>query len=144
MSLITILMVFSTHIKVRFGDADPAGLVYYPVILHYFHIGLEEFFAARCGISYDRLIKDERLGFPTVKSEAEFFVPLVYGDEVEVEVFVSKIGRTSAVFEYGARRASDGTLCARATNVQVAMDMNTRRAVPVPEKYRRAFAESPE
>jgi 4-hydroxybenzoyl-CoA thioesterase len=132
-------MPFSTRIKVRFGDADPAGLVYYPVIFHYFHIALEEFFAAECGISYDRLIADERLGFPTVKTEAEFFVPMVYGDEVDVEIFVSKMGRTSAVFEYSARRASDATLCARATHVQVAMNMDTRRAVPIPDKYREAF-----
>jgi 4-hydroxybenzoyl-CoA thioesterase len=132
-------MPFSTRIKVRFGDADPAGLVYYPVIFHYFHIALEEFFAAQCGISYDHLIADERLGFPTVKTEAEFFVPMVYGDEVEVEIFVSKMGRSSAVFEYSARRASDATLCARATHVQVAMNMDTRRAVPIPEKYRQAF-----
>jgi 4-hydroxybenzoyl-CoA thioesterase len=133
-------MPFSTRIKVRFGDADPAGLVYYPVIFHYFHIALEEFFAARCGISYDRLIADERLGFPTVKSEAEFFVPMVYGDEVDVSVLVSRIGRSSAVFEYRATRAQDGTLCARSTQVQVAMNMDTRRAVPIPEKYREAMA----
>jgi 4-hydroxybenzoyl-CoA thioesterase len=132
-------MSFYTRIRVRFGDADPAGLVYYPVIFHYFHIALEEFFAARCGISYDRLIADERLGFPTVKSEAEFFVPLVYGDEVDVKVFVSKLGRSSAVFEYRATRASDGTPCAQATQVQVAMNMDTRRAVPIPDKYRQAF-----
>lgn len=132
-------MSFSTRIKVRFGDADPAGLVYYPVIFHYFHIALEEFFAARCGISYDKLIRDERLGFPTVKAEAEFFVPLVYGDEVDVEIFVYKIGRTSAHFEYRAKRVSDSTLCARAKHVQVAMNMDTRRAVPIPEKYREAF-----
>jgi 4-hydroxybenzoyl-CoA thioesterase len=132
-------MSFSTRIKVRFGDADPAGLVYYPVIFHYFHIALEEFFGARCGISYDRLIREERLGFPTVRTEAEFFVPLVYGDEVDVEVFVSRVGRSSAVFEYKALRASDSTLCARATNVHVAMNMDTRRAVPIPDKYRDAF-----
>ena len=132
-------MPFNTRIKVRFADADPAGLVYYPVIFHYFHIALEEFFAARCGISYDRLIRDERLGFPTVKAEAEFFAPLIYGDEAEVEIFVSKIGKSSAVFEYRARRASDGTLCARATNVHVAMHMDTKRAVPIPDKYREAF-----
>jgi 4-hydroxybenzoyl-CoA thioesterase len=132
-------MPFSTRIKVRFGDADPAGLVYYPVIFHYFHIALEEFFGARCGISYDRLIAEERLGFPTVKSEAEFFAPLVYGDEVDLEVFVSRVGRSSAVFEYRATRASDGKLCARATNIQVAMNMETRRAVPIPEAYRQAF-----
>ncbi|MBC7911107.1 MAG: acyl-CoA thioesterase, partial [Pyrinomonadaceae bacterium] len=47
-------MPFSTRIRVRFGDADPAGLVYYPVIFHYFHIALEEFFAACCGITYHR------------------------------------------------------------------------------------------
>ena len=132
-------MPFHTRIKVRFGDADPAGLVYYPVIFHYFHIALEEFFAARCGISYDRLIVDERLGFPTVKAEAEFFVPFVYGDEVDVEIFVSKLGRTSAHFEYRAKRVRDGKLCARATHVQVAMNMDTRRAVPIPDKYREAF-----
>jgi 4-hydroxybenzoyl-CoA thioesterase len=132
-------MPFSTRIRVRFGDADPAGLVYYPVIFHYFHIGLEEFFAERCGISYDRLIRDERLGFPTVKAEAEFFSPLVYGDDVDVEVFVSQIGTSSAVFEYTAKRVSDNTLCARATNVHVAMNMDTRRAVPIPDKYREAF-----
>ncbi|HEX8747942.1 MAG TPA: thioesterase family protein [Pyrinomonadaceae bacterium] len=132
-------MPFTTRIKVRFGDADPAGLVYYPVIFHYFHIALEEFFGVRCGIGYDRLIRDERLGFPTVKSEAEFFAPMVYGDEVEVEVAVTKIGRSSAVFEYKAVRASDGTLCASATNVHVAMNLDTRRAVPIPDKYREAF-----
>ena len=134
-----LFMPFSTRIKVRFGDADPAGLVYYPVIFHYFHIALEEFFAARCGISYDRLIRDERLGFPTVRSEAEFFVPMVYGDEVDISAFVSKIGRSSATFQYEARRARDRVLCARAVNVQVAMNMDTRRAVPIPDKYREAF-----
>lgn len=132
-------MPFSTRIKVRFADVDPAGLVYYAVIFHYFHIGLEEFFAERCGIGYDRLITEERLGFPTVKSEAEFVTPLVYGDEVIVEVSVSKIGRTSAVFEYKARRARDATLCARATQVHACMNMSTHRAVPIPDKYREAF-----
>lgn len=135
-------MPFNTRIRVRFGDADPAGLVYYPVIFHYFHIALEEFFGARCGISYDRLIRDERLGFPTVKSEAEFFAPMIYGDEVDVEIFVSRIGRSSAVFEYRATRASDATLCARSTNVHVCMNMDTRRAVPIPDKYREAFQSS--
>ena len=135
-------MSFSTRIKVRFGDTDPAGLVYYPNLFHYFHVAMEEFFAARCGISYQRLMADERIGFPTVNVRAEFLVPLVYGDEVEVEVSVSRVGRSSAVFEYGLRRASDGTFCARATLVQVAINLNTRRSIPIPEQYRRAFTES--
>ncbi|MBC7908968.1 MAG: acyl-CoA thioesterase, partial [Pyrinomonadaceae bacterium] len=132
-------MPFSTRIRVRFGDADPAGLVYYPVIFHYFHIALEEFFAACCGITYHRLMNDERIGFPTVKAQTEFFIPLVYGDEVLVEMSVSKLGNSSATFAYAAKRASDGALCARSTQIHVCMNLDTRRAVPIPDKYRQIF-----
>jgi 4-hydroxybenzoyl-CoA thioesterase len=135
-------MSFSTRITVRFGDTDPAGLVYYPNIFHYFHVALEEFFAACCSLSYQQLMADERIGFPTVNTQAEFFVPIVYGDEVDLEIFVSQTGNCSATFQYSARRVSDGTLCARATQIHVAMNLDTRRPVSIPEKYRRAFAAS--
>jgi 4-hydroxybenzoyl-CoA thioesterase len=132
-------MSFSARITVRFADADAAGLVYYPVVFHYFHVAMEEFFAARCGTSYARLMSERRIGFPTVNVKAEFFVPVIYGDEIDVEVSVSRVGKSSATFEYAARRASDGKLCARSTQVQVAMNLDARSAVPVPDDLRRAF-----
>jgi 4-hydroxybenzoyl-CoA thioesterase len=135
-------MAFKTRIKVRFGDVDPAGLVYFVNIFHYFHVAMEEFFAARCGISYQELMAKERIGFPTVNVQAEFFMPLVYGDEAEVEVCVSRVGKSSATFEYTVRRVNDSALCARAANVQVAMNLDERCAVPIPDKYRGAFAAS--
>jgi 4-hydroxybenzoyl-CoA thioesterase len=135
-------MPFSTRITVRFGDCDPAGLAYYPVIFHYFHVAMEEFFAARCATSYARLMREQRIGFPTVNARTEFVAPIVYGDEIEIEVSVSRVGTSSADFEYVARRASDQLLCARSTQVQVAMNLDARRAVPIPEDLRRAFDES--
>ncbi|HEX8281854.1 MAG TPA: thioesterase family protein [Pyrinomonadaceae bacterium] len=135
-------MPFSALLPVRFGDCDPAGLVYYPVLFHYCHAAMEEFFAARCGVSYARLVADGRVGFPTVNVRAEFFAPFVYGDVAEVEVWVSSVGRTSVTFEYRLRRASDRELCATATHVQVSMSLDERRAVPVPEDLRRAFEQS--
>ena len=137
-------MSFSTRIKVRFGDCDPAGLVYYPVIFHYCHIAMEEFFAERCGIPYHKLMADEHIGFPTVNTRAEFFVPLVYGDEVEIEVSITRIGKSSVTFEYNIRRAIDAMLCAHSINVHVSMNLDSRSAVPVPERYRLLFNESPE
>ncbi|MBV9924436.1 MAG: acyl-CoA thioesterase [Acidobacteria bacterium] len=133
---------FTKRIEVRFGDCDPAGLVYYPVLFHYCHAAMEDFFAGRCGVSYPRLMSERRIGFPTVNVRAEFFAPLVYGDAADVEVWVSAVGRTSVTFEYRLRRAADGGLCASATHVQVAMDLDGRRAVPVPEDLRRAFVDS--
>ena len=135
-------MPFSTRITVRFADVDAAGLVYYPVLFHYCHVAMEEFFAARCGVPYHRLMADRRVGFPVVNARAEFLAPLVYGDEVDVEVFVSHTGTSSATFEYRLRRASDGRLCATATLVQVSMDLDERRAVPISDKLREAFAHS--
>jgi 4-hydroxybenzoyl-CoA thioesterase len=137
-------LTFSARIPVRFGDADPAGLVYYPVLFHYCHAAMEEFFAARCGVPYDELVSRRRVGFPTVNVRAEFFAPLVYGDEVLVEVWVSRVGRSSATFEYRLRRASDSLLCASATLVQVAMSLDTRAAVAIPDGLRRAFEQSAE
>lgn len=135
-------MPFSTRITVRFGDTDPAGLVYYPNLFHYLHVAMEEFFAARCGVSYHTLVAEERLGFPTVNAQAEFLLPLVYGDEAVVEVYVSEVGRSSATFEYAIKRAVDGALCARARLVHVAMNLDERRATRISDHYRRAFAES--
>ena len=135
-------MPFSALIPVRFGDCDPAGLVYYPALFHFCHAAMEEFFAARCGVSYARLVAEERLGFPTVNVRAEFFAPFVYGDVAEVEVWVSRVGRTSAAFEYRLRRASDSALCASATLVQVAIDLGRKRAVPIPDALRLAFERS--
>jgi 4-hydroxybenzoyl-CoA thioesterase len=135
-------MPFSTHIIVRFGDCDPAGLVYYPVLFHYCHAAMEEFFAARCGMSYARMMAERRLGFPVVNVRAEFFAPFVYGDVAEVEVWASAVGRTSVTLEYRLRRASDRALCASATHVQVSMNLDERRAIAVPEDLRHAFEQS--
>ena len=138
--LITVfIMPFRTRITVRFGDCDPAGLVYYPVIFHYCHVAMEDFFRAHCGIAYHTLMSEERIGFPTVNVQAEFFAPLVYGDEAEVEVSVPRTGQSSVTFEYCISRAADRTLCARASHIQVCMNLDERRAVPIPEKYRLAF-----
>ena len=135
-------MPFSTRIAVRFGDTDPAGLVYYPVLFHYCHAAMEEFFSAVCGVSYSRLTSESRVGFPTVNARAEFDAPFVYGEEVGVEVYVSRVGRSSATFEYRLRGAGGAEPRARATLVQVAMNLDTRRPVGIPEALRRAFERS--
>jgi len=133
-------MVFSTSIIVRFADCDPVGFVYYPRVLHYCHVCMEEFFAERCGITYQKLLDDERIGFATVKIESEYFVPLLYGDTVEVDLEVTDLGRSSARFNYSIKRANDAVLCAQSSQIQVAMDIDKRKAIPLPEKYRVAFS----
>ncbi len=129
-------MTFSTRITVAFADADPAGLVYYPNLLHYCHVAMERFFAERCGIRYSELIAKEGVGFPTVKIEAEFLTPVIYGDEVEVEIEVGEVGNSSLKLRYSISRLLDGAVCARVEQVHVAMSLEKKKSLPIPSYLR--------
>ena len=128
--------MFSYRLTIRFGDTDPAGLVYYPNIYHYWHIAMEEFFAIRCRISYHQLVKNERIGFPTIQVQTQFQHPVFYGDEVEIPISIAQIGRTSLTLDYKLKRVGDDMICANSQQVHVAMDLDTRRPVEIPQFLR--------
>jgi 4-hydroxybenzoyl-CoA thioesterase len=132
-------VTFSTRIRVAFGDTDPAGLVYYPNLLHYCHLAMERFFAECCGVPYNDLILKERIGFPTVKIAAEFMTPLMYGDDVDVTVEVVAVGNSSLNLVYTFRRVGDEVVCARVEQVHVAMSLDLKRSQAIPAYLREAL-----
>ena len=121
-------------VTVRFGDVDPAGVVYYPAFMHYFHIALEEFMGDCVGIPYADLISKEKIGLPTVRVESEFVGPTRYGDKLDIRVWTSRIGGASVVFEFEASR--DGTVVARARLTKVALDLNDWKPIVLPRRIR--------
>ncbi len=125
-------MTFRAKLKVRFGDIDQAGIVYYPRFLHYFHVALEEFFEVELGIDYPTLIKQHRIGFPTVHLETDFIKPLWYGDEIDVEVRVLHLGSSS--LRWGYRTYANGETNPRngGSNVTVCMHMDTFAKMDIP------------
>jgi len=130
---------FVTEITIAFGDTDPAGLVYFPNIFHYCHIAMERLFAEHCNREYSELIQNDNLGFPTVRSDAEFLVPLVYGDTIRVEVETLVIGNSSVKLQYSVWRTADEVLCSRVQQVHVAMNLSSRRSIPIPPDIRRGL-----
>jgi 4-hydroxybenzoyl-CoA thioesterase len=133
---------FKTQITVAFGETDPAGLVYFPNILHYCHLAMERFFSERYQVDYSSLIRDQQLGFPTVKITAEFLTPIVYGDTVIVELTTIDIGNSSVTFKYLVQRWSDQVLCARLEQVHVAMNLATKRPVLIPSDLRQVLEDN--
>ena len=129
-------MAFRSQLKIRFGDIDHAGIVYYPRFLHYFHVALEEFFGQELGIDYPILINEHRIGLPTVHLETDFSRPLRYGDRIEVEVSVSKIGKTSITFGYSVFKQGEDKPWVVGHNVVVCLDMNTFKKIDIPNWLR--------
>jgi 4-hydroxybenzoyl-CoA thioesterase len=129
---------FRAHLKVRFGDIDHAGIVYYPRFLHYFHVALEEFFTVEVGSEYHTVINEERVGLPVVHLEIDFRSPLRFGDEIDVEVRGLDLGTTSVTWRYAVWK-QDGSLAAEATIVTVSLDMDSFGKRPLPAWLRARF-----
>src|SRR4051812_19837181 len=92
--------------EVRFGDCDPAGIVYFPRFFALFHEAMETWFAAGLGVAYAGLIVGRKLGFPAVHSEADFKVPCALGEAIAVELRVARLGTSSIALEYTVRGAA--------------------------------------
>jgi 4-hydroxybenzoyl-CoA thioesterase len=132
-------MGFTSVQKIRFDDVDGAGIVYYPQYFHLCHAAFEDFFDSAAPVSYPELVRDRRLGFPTVAIESTFSAPLVYGDVAVVELNVERMGNSSVVFAYQIRRKRDGVLCFRARVTTVLVSIDTMKPMTLDDEYRSLF-----
>jgi 4-hydroxybenzoyl-CoA thioesterase len=139
---------FTHTFPVRFADVDHAGIVYYPRFYHYFHVAFEEFFRQRMGATaYVDLLDRRRIGFPAVRSECDYRLPLRFGDQVRAEMSIDRLGGKSIHFRYrlyrveGETQASAGGLCAEGSVVCVVTDLAHFRGVEIPDDLRPLFLE---
>lgn len=124
--------MYLTHHRVRFGDVDPAGIVYYPVLVHYTHLAIEDVFRDHLGLDYAALLDEHRLGLPTVRVEMDFRRPLRFGDDLEIATTVAELGESSVVWQHALHRTGTPEPVAEARLVTVCVDLTTfeKRALP--------------
>ncbi len=135
-------MAWTTRLKVRFGEIDCAGIAYYPNLYHYCHVAFEDFFEQRIGVPYPSVLENDHIGFPTVRVESYFRRPIKYGDELELSVAVTRVGDSSATFEFRGSRIGDRALCFASAHIVVCVDMDTFAPVRIPDRFRERFLEA--
>ena len=129
---------FTTMIQVRFGHVDPAGIAYYPRIYDYIHEVYEELWDRYIGVRYDKLLLEERVGFPLVHSEVDFRAPLRFGDRPIVKVTCTKLGRSSIQLRYVFTRDEVVLVDARMTTV--CTDLRAMKSIPLRDEHRSRLA----
>ena len=127
---------YRAELVVRFGHIDSAGIVYYPRLVNYLHVAMEEFFGAILETDYPRFLAEHRLGLPAARLEIDFLRPLRYGDHIQVEVAIEKVGTSSIVWCYQIFRPDEEEPAAQARVVTVNVDMDTFDKQPVPDWLR--------
>lgn len=133
--------VYRHPIEVRWGDCDPAGIVYFPRFFERFHDAMERWFEVELGMRYDALIMGRRLGLPAVHTEADFRVPCRFGERLVVELRVPRLGRTSLELAYRVSSPSEAEPRLTGLTICALMDLDPNRptharAVPWPEDLR--------
>ncbi|MBI5851025.1 MAG: acyl-CoA thioesterase [Planctomycetes bacterium] len=134
-------MLFRKRYRYRFGDIDRAGIAYYPGLLHAFHCAMEDWWAEGLGTSYHHVMQVENFGMPAVRLEADFYAPIRYGDEPWIHLGVLRVGRSSVELGFWMSLGEgDSAPACRARITTAGVDMRDLSSVPIPERWRAAFA----
>ena len=75
-----------------------------------------------------------------MRAEADFDRTLRFGDVLEVDLWVERIGTSSAIFLYRGRRPNEPEDICRGRITVVCVDMDTFQSRPIPDKYRQLFS----
>jgi acyl-CoA thioester hydrolase len=129
-----------TRTRVRFGETDAAGIVFYPTFFAWFDVGTSGLFRAAAGPMLGAGNRP-RWPIPIVESGARFIAPLAFDDPIEIRSTIAELGASSLRVEHEVVR--DGTVVATGFEVRVHVSFDAGRIAkaPIPDELRRALAE---
>ena len=131
--------VFRRERLIRFSDCDPAGIVFYPQYFVMFNGLVEDWFGDALAIGYDGLVRERRIGLPTVRLEVDFSAVSRMGDVVVLALAVERLGTRSLTLALRCE-SREGQLRMAARQVLVTTSLDTHRAVDIPADIRAAVA----
>jgi acyl-CoA thioesterase FadM len=123
------------HRRVRWGECDPAGVVYTVNFCEYVASAFELFMAALLGGPLQTMKQQHGLATPARALALEFMAPLRPDEEFTMTVAVAGV-RTKTFDLIIVGRSVDGRDTFRAKLTAIAVDPESRTAIPVPDVLR--------
>jgi acyl-CoA thioesterase FadM len=125
------------NITIRFSDADPAGVIFYPRALALAHEVTEEMIR-RSELGAAGWFAAPEHAAPVRRAEAEFFRPMRPGETFAARAVVEKLGETSVTFVVEFTDHA-GCTAARIRTVHVLINRITGRPQALTAAVRKAF-----
>ena len=126
---------FAWPFRVRYAEVDSQKVVFNAHYLTYFDTAITEYFQ---DLSFDYMGRVEVTGedFHTVKTLIEYKQPILFNEDIEVHVRVSRLGRSSLTFLLEIHPQGAEELLASGEVVWVNTDQTTHSSVSVPDELR--------
>ena len=134
---------FAIEERVRWGDVDAAGIIFYGSYIRFFEIAETELFRA-VGLPYGKIFEELNIWLPRVHLECDFHRAAQMDDLLEVSVYMARIGKSSLRLNFEVRKRNEAgeieeKLMATAHFVLVSTDRENLKPLPVPDVLRRAL-----
>jgi YbgC/YbaW family acyl-CoA thioester hydrolase len=122
------------QVRVRFGDTDPYGIVYFVSYFRYCHRAIEEYLRS-LGLPPEETFRNTQEGFglPIVEAHGKFLRPSRYGDLLEVETRLQEVRAKALIFQFRFFPAGGTELLAEGSATLVAIS-RTWQAIAVPAR----------
>ena len=129
---------FSHRLRVRFNECDPQGVVFYANYLMYVDVAMTEFWRAAVG-GYAAMVAS---GTDVMVAEANirYRESARFDDELDVRMWVTRLGTTSVVNGFALERAADGALLVEGELRQVFVDGSKYEKRDMPERIKEGLA----
>jgi 4-hydroxybenzoyl-CoA thioesterase len=136
---------FRTTQLVRFAHCDPAGIVFYPRFFDLFSTTLEDWFQSgiECPFGGEFMVR-RNLRIPGLSITAEFLRPCRMGEFLDLDLWVTRMGRSSLDLALAGSVAGEPRL--RAVWAVCIIDFASFKSTPIPEDLRermQAYLQSP-
>jgi 4-hydroxybenzoyl-CoA thioesterase len=125
---------FRRRVTVRFGDCDPAAIVFYPRYVEMLNDTVEEWFESGLGHPWGRMHRTDHRGMPIVDLAMRFLKPSRLGEHLDVTLSVVELGRSAVTLAIVVDCAGERRLEARLKLVH--SDLGGPKAVAIPTELR--------
>ena len=127
---------FCQPLRVRWAEVDRQGIVFNGNYLHYFDVGITEYWRA-IGYPYPDALVSHGSDMFVKKASVEYHAPAGYDDVLDICVRVGRIGRSSIQFLLEIYRGDEHLVAGEV--IYVNADPATRKSAAVPLFLREAI-----
>ncbi len=126
---------FTVNERVRWIDCDAAGIIYYGSYIRFFEIAETEMYRSM-GLPY--AVAFSRLGCCPIRAayHCEYLLPARLDDAMDVEIWISHLGRTSYTLGFRYSRNNGEEVLAGGYCRLVCVDLIDKRPIPIPDILR--------
>jgi acyl-CoA thioester hydrolase len=92
------MLTFETSLRVRYGETDKMGYVYYGIYAQYFEVGRTDFMR-QVGITYKSL-EEQGIIMPVISMNVKYHKPVVYDELLIIKTTIHETPTTRVTFCY--------------------------------------------